>query len=194
MNTLFDYDRLVVGFHGTRRATAQRLVAGQSFGPSTNADDWLGHGIYFWEYAPQQAWWWAGRRYGTDAAVVGALIRLGRCFDLLDPENVPVLKTAHARFLQELAAIGVPTPKNVNNHKHLDCAVFNYLYIKQAEAGVRLDSLRSVFVPFVGGKLPRAWPRSGVFAGAHIQLCVRRAENIVAVWPMRRDGRHGQDD
>lgn len=68
----FDYDRTVVAFHGTRRSTAERLVAGVAFGPSENDDDWLGHGIYFWEYAPQQAWWWAERRYGKqDAAVVG---------------------------------------------------------------------------------------------------------------------------
>lgn len=82
----FDYDRTVVAFHGTHRSTAEDLVAGVPFGPSENDDDWLGHGIYFWEYAPQQAWWWAERRYGKqDAAVVGALVRLGRCIDLLDP-------------------------------------------------------------------------------------------------------------
>jgi hypothetical protein len=54
--TAFGYDRTVIAFHGTRRATAARLVAGASFGASTNDDDWLGHGIYLWEYAPQQAW------------------------------------------------------------------------------------------------------------------------------------------
>jgi hypothetical protein len=91
----FDYDRTVVAFHGTRRTTAERLVAGVPFGPSTNDDDWLGHGIYFWEYAPQQAWWWARRRYGDEAAVVGALVRLGWCLDLLDPSNAELLKQAH---------------------------------------------------------------------------------------------------
>jgi hypothetical protein len=49
------------------------------------------------EYAPQQAWWWADRRYGAgEAAVVGATIRLGRCLDLLDPTNVGLLRAAHA--------------------------------------------------------------------------------------------------
>lgn len=193
MKTLFDYDRLVVGFHGTRRKTAEQLVAGKTFGASTNADDWLGHGIYFWEYAPQQAWWWAERRYGADAAVVGALVRLGRCFDLLDPENTPVLQAAHSQLLGALDSLDAQVPENANNHKYLDCAVFNYLCKMQADAGTEFDSIRSVFVPFVGGKLPRVWTRSGVFAGAHIQICVRRAANIVAVWPMRRDGRHGLD-
>jgi hypothetical protein len=61
--TVFDYDRTVVAFHGTRRAIATKLVDGDSFDASTNDDDWLGHGIYFWEYAPQRAWAWARQRY-----------------------------------------------------------------------------------------------------------------------------------
>ena len=45
--TVFDYHRTIVGYHGTRRATAARLVDGEPFGPSENDDDWLGHGVYF---------------------------------------------------------------------------------------------------------------------------------------------------
>lgn len=45
--TAFDYDRTLIAFHGTRRTTAERLVAGTPFGASTNDDDWLGHGVYF---------------------------------------------------------------------------------------------------------------------------------------------------
>ena len=74
--TAFDYDRTLVAFHGTRRETAEKLVRGEPFGPSTNDDDWLGHGIYFWEFAPQQAWWWAERRYGSEAALSPAFKRL----------------------------------------------------------------------------------------------------------------------
>ena len=58
LQTFFDYHRTIVGFHGTSRSTAQDLVDGAAFDASANDDDWLGHGIYFWEYAPQQAWWW----------------------------------------------------------------------------------------------------------------------------------------
>jgi len=54
------------------------LVDGEPFGRSVNADDWLGLEIYVCEYAPQQAWWWADRRYkDNDAAVVGASVRQG---------------------------------------------------------------------------------------------------------------------
>lgn len=192
--TAFDYDRTVVAFHGTRKKTAEKLIAGEPFGPSTNDDDWLGHGVYFWEYAPQQAWWWARRRYGDDGAVVGALVRLGNCIDLLDPSNASLLKQAHAELAVTMAAAGTPMPRNANTHKYLDCAVFNWLYTKLGAKGFAVESCRAVFVPLPSkGGLPRLWERSGVFEGAHIQLCVRNPENILAVWSVRRDGRYGKD-
>jgi hypothetical protein len=122
--TAFDYDRTVIAFHGTRRETAARLVRGDPFDASENDDDWLGHGIHFWEYAPQQAWWWAQRRYGEDAAVVAALVRLGSCLDLLDPSNAMLLAAANADLEASLRNEGERLPKNANNHKYRDCAVF----------------------------------------------------------------------
>lgn len=193
--TAFDYDRTVIAFHGTRRATAARLVKGSPFGKSANDDDWLGHGIYFWEYAPQQAWWWAQKRHGEDAAVVGALVRLGHCLDLLDPTNVALLKEAHADLDRTLDSAGHRLPANANVHKYLDCAVFNWLY-RLLETGDRpVESCRAVFVPLQRKKgMPRVWMRSGVFEGAHVQLCIREPRNILAVWSVRKDGRYGSED
>lgn len=85
-----DYHRTIVGYHGTKLSTALDIVARkQSFKRSENRDEWLGHGIYFWEYAPQQAFWWAKRRqkrqnWKEPIAILAAMIRLGFCFDLLD--------------------------------------------------------------------------------------------------------------
>lgn len=191
--TVFDYHRTVIAYHGTRMSTARSLVAGREFEASTNDDDWLGHGIYFWEYAPQQAWWWARQRYGADAAVVGAIIRLGQCFDLFDPANAELLAEAYASLCRTLREINQPIPNNANKFKYLDCAVFNYLYSRLEEAGFSVDCTRAVFVPMIGGRLPRLWSRSAVFRGGHIQLCVREPRNIIAVWSVRRDGRYGEE-
>lgn len=88
-----DYHRTVVAFHGTTVAAANRLVNGGAFTPSSKTFEWLGTGVYFWEYAPKQAWWWTkDLRKNPKPAVVGALIRLGNCLDLLDPDNVRWLK------------------------------------------------------------------------------------------------------
>jgi hypothetical protein len=59
--------------------------------------------------------------------------------------------------------------------------------------GRTIDSCRAVFVPLQEGQMPRLWKRSGVFEGAHVQLSVREPRNILAVWPVRKDGRYGED-
>ncbi len=189
---IFDYHRTVVGYHGTRRSTAERLVRGAPFRESENDDDWLGHGIYFWEYAPQQAWRWAERRYGKkneEPAVVGAMIRLGHCLDFLDPPNGVLLEASHHALQETLTAAGQPLPNNANNHKYRDCMVFEYMYETLEASGRTVDVCRAVFVP----STKRYWDRSGVYRGSHIQLCVRAPANILSAWHVRRDGRYGLD-
>lgn len=191
-SVIFDYHRTVVGYHGTRRSTAERLVRGAPFRESDNDDDWLGNGIYFWEYAPQQAWWWAERRYAKDEegpAVVGAMIRLGHCLDFLDPPNGVLLEASHDALEETLRGTGQPLPNNANNHKYRDCMVFEYMYDTLEDAGRKVDVCRAVFVP----STKRYWKRSGVYQGSHIQLCVREPANILSVWHVRRDGRYGLD-
>ncbi len=97
-----NYHRTIVAFHGTTEPMADHLVNGGDFTPSSNTDDWLGTGIYFWEYAPRQAWWWARTfKRKSKPAVVGAMIRLGNCFDLLDPENVQLLKSVYNSIIDK---------------------------------------------------------------------------------------------
>jgi hypothetical protein len=75
-----DYHRTVVGYHSTKWSTAKAIVSGErEFEPSTNDDDWLGHGVYFWEYAPQQAFLWArsrktSKKWDEEIAVVGSIV------------------------------------------------------------------------------------------------------------------------
>jgi len=106
----YDYHRTVIAFHGTTAETADRLVRGDEFEASDNDDDWFGTGVYFWEHAPKQAWWWARKFKNYDQpAVVGAIIRLGNCFDLLDPGNVLVLQQCKAK-MEAAWPVGVGKP------------------------------------------------------------------------------------
>ena len=90
-----DYHRTVVGYHGTGLTAALRIVNRvEGFRWSERDFDWLGGGIYFWEYAPKQALTFAKirqRQYrkkrkktaydelrATESlAVVACMIRLG---------------------------------------------------------------------------------------------------------------------
>lgn len=181
-----DYHRTIIGYHGTRLSTAKRIVSRSSdFTPSANDDDWLGHGIYFWEYAPQQAWDWAHRRYKDEqVAVLGCMIRLGNCFDLLEPGNAMKLKNFHSRLQREARLATKKLPKNYKAKKRLDCAVFQYAAaIFEQEEGEELDSIRAVYVPTQGKD--RLWESSWLYHETHIQLCIRNPRCILGTWLMK---------
>lgn len=184
----YDYHRTVIGYHGTRRSTAEILVRGAGFTHSENGTDWLGHGVYFWEYGPKMAWDWAVDRYGeNNAAVVGAMVRLGRCLDFVDPENGTILERGYEELADILGDDNLPS--NANSDKHLDCAVLNYIYESLEEGENSADSARAIFVP--SAPMSRFWTRSGLFRGSHVQLCVRNDSNILAVWHVNQDGSYG---
>jgi hypothetical protein len=188
-----DYHRTVIGFHGTTAEIANRLVAGEPFRASDNEDDWLGIGNYFWEWAPQQAWWWSKKfkRY-QNPRVVGAIIRLGHCFDLLDPKNVRVLKGIYPKVIDKYNNAGMEAPTNARQYRKLDCAVFNYFYEAADAAKEPVDSVRGVFVPASGKK--RIWKGSWIYDDSHIQINVRNTQNILAVWHVRPNGRYGTQE
>lgn len=55
---------LLLGFHGTDEETAEKDLAGEALESSANEYDWLGYGIYFWEYNGHSSFErcsWAGR-------------------------------------------------------------------------------------------------------------------------------------
>ncbi|WP_165247094.1 hypothetical protein [Paludisphaera soli] len=188
-----DYHRTVVAFHGTTAAVAERLVDGGAFTPSTKSYEWLGQGAYFWEYAPKQAWKWAERRRGNARpAVVGAMIRLGNCLDLLDPENVAWLKRIQADMLETSRRARTPLRRNYRDKKSLDCAVFNWIYSQSDATATPIQTSRAVYVPT--DKAKRVWPGSWIYEESHVQVCVREPKNIFALWHVRTDGRYGRDD
>ena len=186
-----DYHRTVIGYHGTDAVSAERLVSGEDFAPSDQDDEWFGKGIYFWEHAFKQAWRWARdhKKY-SQPAVIGAVIRLGNCFDLLDPENVVTLRGFHDTMIANLKANNVEPPQNARTHRKLDCAMFNYMYGEFDDAKKPLDTARAVYVPTSG--LKRVCKGSWISDETHIQVCVRNSRNILAVWHVREDGRYGK--
>ena len=192
-----DYHRTVVGYHGTRASVAQSVVGGhQDLEPSRNDDDWLGHGVYYWQYAPQQAFAWAmqeSRRDGwdEDIAVVGSMIRLGNCFDLLDPENINALDRYHQLYLAAKVRLGERIAKNVRGKKRLNCEIFEMAYAGLAEPDFNrtVDSCRAVFVPTnTSEEGRRLWAGAGIYRRAHVQICVRNTDCILGTWLVKPIG------
>ena len=114
------------------------------------------------------------------------MIRLGNCFDLLDPDNVKELESLHQGYL-ETEEIADRIPKeNANTHKYLDCAVFQHAYAAFEEKNIPVDTARAVYVPTSSSD--RVWIRSWISRQAHIQICVRSQACILGTWLVKPIG------
>lgn len=103
----------VIGFHGCDKSVGEAILRGDAshLKPSVNDYDWLGHGIYFWEGNPQRALEFATQRArgGRNSKgsikspfVLGAVIDLRHCLDLLDSSGLQQMADAYT-LLRELS-------------------------------------------------------------------------------------------
>lgn len=118
----------VIGYHGTRLDFAQNIM-GEDFRPSANSWEWLGHGVYFWQDAPERAFAWAKEwhsRNGYDGpiAVVAARIQLFDFVDLLDQTGMRVVKNFASEFVDKLLDDDRGLVNEYPIHR-LDCELFN---------------------------------------------------------------------
>lgn len=181
------YPSLVLGFHLCERETGEKILAEKdALRPSNNDYDWLGHGVYFWENSPDRARQFARDLQKTkwrrkEPFVLGAVIYLGRCFDLLDMYCLDILKKSFRTFTDTIETACMEMPKNhsiPNGHdslfRKLDCAVFEHMH--QQLKGTKHPSYDSVRGAFWEGK--ELYPGAGFKEKNHVQICVRNPNCI----------------
>jgi hypothetical protein len=166
---------------------------------SGNEWDWLGDGAYFWESNAQRAYDYAvelmKRPRGEKQriaypAVVGAVIDLGFCLNLLDTRFVPIVREAYDRLVQISEEAGVTLPRNSGGRdrlrRNLDCAVMRTLHQIRADAGS--EPFETVRAAFTEGMV--IYPDAGFAAKTHIQLCVRELSCVKGYFrPLDESGR-----
>ena len=173
---------LVLGFHGCEKSEQQKLISDPAYVRESNESfDWLGHGMYFWENNPERARLWAEQKRDAGTlkkpAIVGAVLDLGRCLDLLDSSNIMLVKSSYALFVEDSKKLekpipeNEPHPRNTSNEKvlrYLDCAVIEYThsYLKTNE----IDSFDSVRAAFLEGE--PLYEGAGFNEKTHIQICI----------------------
>lgn len=156
---------------------------------SENAYDWLGRGIYFWEHGPMRALEWAqqqARRKGSrirEPAVLGAVIQLGHCFDLLDVRYTRELARSASRIIDTADELGISLPRNQSASRrdydwlkrHLDCFILNNS-LPEIERTLQtsFDTLRGVFQ-----EGEPAFEGAGLRLKSHIQIAVRNPTAII---------------
>jgi hypothetical protein len=171
-------------YHGTSMAEAERVIGGRGIEhPKRSAKDydWLGGAVYFWENSETRAGEWAIAKHGNQDAVVGAVIQLGSCLDLLDQRYINVFGRAAADMCQEYETSGKPIPKNSEKGAHrFDCALIEYILAAPVERQYgRFDSARAAYIE---GK--RILDRSAFHRRTHIQIAVYNQNCIKGCfWP-----------
>jgi hypothetical protein len=188
------YDRTIIGYHGCDRAVAERLLAGAPFKESVNDYDWLGRGIYFWEYGLDRALQFAfdqkRRSKVKKPAVVGALLQLGNCFDLMDTAHTRELGEAFHLWSRAIVGSGAAIPNNSGTSRdrllrRRDCALLNWHLDQLDDDHTSYDSVRCGFVE--GGE---AFPGSGIAVQSHTQIAVRNPACVIGVFRPRME-HHG---
>lgn len=180
----------ILGFHGCDKALAHQVIKGRkSLKQSTNDYDWLGHGIYFWENDPERALLFARETACREnnavqsPAVIGAVIDLGYCLNLVESENLTLLKNGYELLVAASASQNDPLPANSDDLllRHLDCAVIETVHhSREEEKEKSFDSVRAVF--WEGENL---YPNAGFKEKNHIQVCIRNPNCIKGFFRVR---------
>lgn len=201
---------LIIGFHGCDKQAAIALINNpNTIKISKEPYDWLGHGMYFWENNQERAMQWAIekqlRKKGNlrDAAVIGAVIQLGYCCDLMDSRFTNLLKTYYMPMEEAYNQAGTPLPVNkdlsTDPHKNkllrvLDCTVIEYMHTRIEEQYKKdkkengyselkiFDSSRGAFVE--GGRI---YDGAEIFEKTHVQICIRNSNCIKGFFLPRRE-------
>lgn len=190
----------VLGYHGCDKAVGLKAIAGDIDLIRSEKDfDWLGSGIYFWEGDPLRALEWAAEKAKRDPTikepfVIGAVIDLGNCLDLLVRENLELVLDAHDEFVQVQAKAGKVMPINTNLKgepdpdgvlRNLDCAVLNYMFKRlegpDNQEGIEpFDTVRAYF-----REGERLFAGSGFHRKNHSQIAVRNDACIKGLFQPR---------
>jgi len=166
------------GFHSCDREVGLKALNGEiDLNPSENPWDWLGTGIYFWEQNPERA-----LEYANESAagiqknkirivtpfVIGAVIELRKCLNLLEAQSLSVVKDAHYEMSRIYTLAGKAMPFNSGARRELDCAVIKYVHKYIKDKGEQpYDTVRSAFLE--GGVLYKG---SNFTDRLHVELCV----------------------
>lgn len=133
---------LVIGFHGCDAETCQSLLnTPNELVYSEKPYDWLGHGLYFWENNYERALLWAKdkktRGEINNPSVIGAVLHLGYCLDLLDSRYIKMLQEYYKVMESEYRILSKEIPQNKDfktdryNDKivrELDCTLIEYMH------------------------------------------------------------------
>jgi len=179
---------LVLGFHGCDKSVGEAILKDpkKHLDRSANDYDWLGGGIYFWENDPLRALEFAQFAKAHPVAskgkiktpcVIGAVIDLGLCCNLLDRRALDEIKKSYELLETAFKSVGNPLPVNGKGRmaRRLDCLVIENVHTERKRQKIKeYDTVRGAF-----------WEGDALYPGAnierlnHVQIAVRNPDQCI---------------
>jgi hypothetical protein len=179
-----NYPSYIIGYHSCDKEVGLKILNGKDdLIKSNNPWDWLGEGVYFWEQNPNRAFEYAlevekGKQYNKKKIntpfVLGAIIELGNCLNLLDPKSISILQNSYLILKDICIETNSILPTNKGNNRALDCAVITHTHQSRLKDKAQpYDTVRSTFNE---GK--EIYEGSAFTTRNHIQVCVTNLSMI----------------
>lgn len=178
----------VLGYHGTTRDSAARILSGATYEPSEKPYDWLGRGWYVWQDDPTRAYEWAERKYpGTDIAVLEATIDLSACLDLIQRKYLAPFQKFAQLTLEAIPGEKRASMRQTEMLHDIDCTLIeNFCEMwRSPDGSEHFTTVRGCFKegsPVFDLSPPLAagtGPRSALQVMDHVQIAVRSSAAII---------------
>lgn len=174
----------VIGYHSCNKEIGLKVLSGdEDLISSENDWDWLGGGVYFWEQNPQRALEYAeevasggqfNKKKINTPFVLGAIIELGNCLNLIESHSLSILETAYKGLEQLINTTETTMPINKGSNRKLDCSVIRYVHQSRAINNEQpYDTIRSAF-----GEGREVYRGASFTMRHHLQICVTNKNMI----------------
>lgn len=161
------YPRIIdKAFHGTSIDCAQNIISQGCFSKSLSDFNYLGEGVYFYEYSKQHAFTFIKRKLPTDEiAILESTLDLGNCLDLNNEE--------HSIFVSETAnkLIEKTSDNTINDGVVIE-------FICSVSLKIKIDSVRA---NYTNAKIGKIFKGSHFYAKSEMIVCMRTLANIKSI-------------
>lgn len=179
-----NYPNFIIGYHSCDKEVGLNILNGKDdLKKSNNPWDWLGEGVYFWEQNPHRALEYSnevakGKQFNKKKIqtpfVLGAIIELGNCLNLLEPHSIDIIKESFKSLKNIYKETDSILPLNRGNNRAFDCAVISYTHQSFLQNNKQpYDTVRSTF-----NEGNEVYKSSAFTTRNHIQVCVTNLNMI----------------
>lgn len=153
-----------IGYHGLPREYVAGSISSQTIHESTKNNEWLGRGVYFFQYLDHAKWWITHERYkGRETAILQAQLTYSdeQLLDLDNPSERKSLDDFFRSVLSqpELLHDKLSLPDNPTM-KQKWCFACNFIRLLKPEIGIIIYTF------------PRPQEKSNLYPSNQRQICV----------------------